>query len=100
VVRWLVEEEDVRLEQNGARERELHLPTTGERADTLALAHVVEADGRECLDDLLLARLNALRLEDEVEDSRLLLSAVDVVLDVERADLVRGREALDLARGT
>ena len=97
VVGRLIEEQDVGLEEHGTRERELHLPTTGQGADSLLLALVVEADGGESLDDLRLAGLDTLVAEDELQDRGVLLAAVDVVLDVEGADLVGRRETLDLA---
>jgi hypothetical protein len=61
------------------------------------LTGVIEADGRKGLDDLLLGGEDALVSKNELEDGGVLLAAIDVVLDVERADLVGRREALDLA---
>ena len=97
VVGRLIEQEDVSAEEHGAGERELHLPTTREGADRGLLALIGETDGRERLDDLLAGRLNTLVRDDELEDRGILLATVNVVLDVEGADLVGGREALDLA---
>ena len=94
----LIEQEDVSAEEHGAGKRELHLPTTGERADRGPLALIGETDGRERLNDLLASRLNTLVRDDEVKDGSVGLGTVDIVLDVEGADLVRGREALNLAR--
>ena len=92
----LVEQEDVGLEEHRTGERELHLPATRERADGLSLALVGEADGRERLDGPLASRLDTLIGADELQNGGV-PGAVDVVLDVEGADLVGGREALDLA---
>ena len=97
MVRRLVEEENVGLEEHGASKRELHLPTTRERTNGVLLALVSETDRGEGLDDLLLGHNDALVREDEVKDRGVLLRAVNVVLDVERADLVGRRETLDLA---
>ena len=44
VVGRLVEQQDVGLLQDGARERELHLPAAGQRADLAALQVLREAD--------------------------------------------------------
>ena len=97
MVSRLIEQEDVSLEQDSTSQCKLHLPTTRERTDGLRLALVREADGRERLDDLLAGSLDALVGADELENGGVLPGAVDVVLDVEGADLVRRREALDLA---
>ena len=98
VVGRLIEKQDVGLEEHGARKGELHLPATGQGADSLLLALIVEADGGEGLNNLRLAGLDTLVAEDELQDRGVLLAAVDVVLDVEGADLVGRREALDLTR--
>ena len=63
----------------------------------MLLPLIREADGGEGLDDLLLGGLDTRVGQDEVENSGVGLAAVDVVLDVEGADLVRGGETLDLA---
>ena len=97
VVSGLVEQEDVSLEEHGTGQCELHLPTTRQTANGLLLPLIGEADGSESLNDLLLGRLDALVGEDEVKDGGVGLATVDVVLDIERADLVGGREALNLA---
>ena len=96
VVSGLIEQEDVGLEEHGAGQCELHLPTTREGANGLSLSLVRETDRSEGLDDLLLANLDTLVGQNELEDGCLLLAAVNVMLDVESADLVGGREALDL----
>ena len=97
VVGRLIEKQDIGLEEHGARKGELHLPATGQGADSLLLTLIVEADGGEGLNDLLLSGLDALVGEDEGKDGGIGLGSVNVVLDVERADLVGGREALNLA---
>ena len=62
----------------------------------MLLPLVIETDGREGLNDLILVSENALVRKDELEDRGILFAAIDVVLDVEGADLVGGWEALDL----
>ena len=97
VVGRLIEQKDVSLEEHRTSERELHLPTTGERADGLRLPLIGEADGSKRLNDLLPAGLDTLVGADKLEDGGVLLATIDVVLNVERTDLVGGREALDLS---
>lgn len=65
----------------------------------MRLALIVETNRCQGLDDLLLIGENALVGEDELEDGSFFLGAIDVVLDVERADLVRGGEAFNLTVG-
>jgi hypothetical protein len=98
MVRRFVEKENVSLEENSARESKLHLPATRERADRLALTNVVKPDRRKSFDDLLLLCLDSLVADDELKDGRVLLRAVDVVLDIEGPNLIRRRETLNLAR--
>lgn len=97
MVRRLIKQENVRLEQHRTRKSKLHLPTTGQAADGLLLTLLRESDGRERFDDLLLIRLDAGVRQDERQNRRIRLGAVDVVLDVERANLIRRREAFDLS---
>ena len=94
----LIEQEDVGLEEHSAGKRELHLPTTRERTNSMSLTNIIETDGTKSLDDLLARSLDTLIAEDELENRDGLLGTIDIVLDVEGADLVRGREALNLAR--
>lgn len=49
----------------------------------------------QCLDALCLISFNALFQKDELEDRGVFLRAVDLVLNVEHADFVLGREVLD-----
>jgi hypothetical protein len=97
VVSGLVEQENVGLEEHGTSEGELHLPATREGANAVGLALIVEAERLEGLDDLLLLAENTLVVENELENRSVLIRAVNVVLDVEGADLVGRREALNLA---
>lgn len=99
MVSRLIEKEDVRLEEHSAGKGELHLPTTRKAADSLSLAFIGETDGGEGLDDLLTSSLNTLVADDELEDRGVFLGSIDVVLDVESADLIRGGETFNLAIG-
>ena len=87
VVGRLVEQQDVGLHQHRARERELHLPASGERRDGRGLHLVGEADGSEDARDLVAGRgggrEDGLVVDDEVDDGGLGLGRVDVVLDVD-----------------
>lgn len=93
------EQQDISLEQHGTRQRELHLPTTRQAANSARLPLLVEADAAERLDDLLATSLDTLVAQDEGKDRGLLLGTIDIVLDVEGTDDVGGGEALDLAVG-
>jgi hypothetical protein len=97
VVGGLIEEEDIGLEEDGASEGELHLPSSGERSDGGLLALGGEADGLEDGAALGLGLENTLVLDDERDDGVLGLVSVDIVLDVEGADLVGRRESLNLS---
>jgi hypothetical protein len=99
MVSRLIEKEDVSLEEHSAGKREFHLPTTGEAANGLALALIGETDGSKSLNDLLLVNHDALVVKNELENRGVLLATIDVVLDVEGANLIRRGEALDLAVG-
>mmetsp|Transcript_28813 Transcript_28813/g.85262 ORF Transcript_28813/g.85262 Transcript_28813/m.85262 type:complete len:363 (+) Transcript_28813:1693-2781(+) len=100
VVSGLVEQQDLRLHQDGARKRQLHLPATRQRANRLVQILIGKADGHEHLLDLV-ARLasDARVVGDKVKRRRVGLLGVDVVLHVHRAELRRRREALHLAIG-
>ena len=60
---------------------------------------LIEADRCKNLNDLLFACEDTLIGQDELKNRVMLLGAVDVMLDIEGADLVGQREALDLAVG-
>lgn len=60
----------------------------------------IEADGLKRLLDLSLLGGDALVSEDKLQDGRVLLASVDVVLDVESADFIRGGEAFNLTVDT
>mmetsp|Transcript_2786 Transcript_2786/g.7400 ORF Transcript_2786/g.7400 Transcript_2786/m.7400 type:complete len:584 (-) Transcript_2786:148-1899(-) len=100
MVRGLVEEEDIRLHEDGASERELHLPPAGERHDGTvdhALGELERREGR-----LDVSRGGAVALDDfvvqhELDDGHVVLVALDVVLDVHGAELLGGREPVNLA---
>ncbi|EPE08095.1 hypothetical protein F503_00878 [Ophiostoma piceae UAMH 11346] len=99
VVRRLVQQQDVGLLQHGTRQRQLHLPTTGQRADLLCLAAVgavgeaeLEQNGRDALAALL---GDGGVLGHKVKDADLGILAL-VVLDVAGAQDILGREALEL----
>ena len=100
VVRRLIEQQDVRLHEDGARERELHLPATGE-GDNRPVDHLVgELERGERGSDTFLGRTVALddRVgENELNDVHRVLVTLDVVLDVHRAEFLRRREVFDLA---
>ena len=63
----------------------------------MLLAFIVKANGGESLLDLFRSGLDARVGDDEVKNRSVGLATIDIVLDVEGADLVGGREALDLA---
>ena len=62
----------------------------------MLLPLVVEPDGSEGLNDFRLVSEDTLIGKDKLEDRSIFLATIDVVLDVEGADLVGGWEALDL----
>lgn len=97
MVGGLIEEENIGLEENGASESELHLPSSGEGSDGGLLALGGETDGLEDLAALGLGLEDTLVLDDERDDGVLGLVSVDIVLDVEGADLVGRRESLNLS---
>lgn len=97
MVGGLIEEEDIGLEENGASEGELHLPSSGEGSDGGLLTLGGEADGLEDLAALGLGLEDTLVLEDERDDGVLGLITIDIVLDVESADDVGRRETLNLS---
>lgn len=97
MVRRLIEEKDVGFEEDRTRERELHLPSSRERTDRGLLTLASETDSLEDLAALVLSLEDTLVLDDERDDRVLRLVSVDIVLDVEGADLVGRREALDLS---
>lgn len=99
MVSRLVQEKDVSLEEHGTSKSELHLPTTGQATNGVLLALIREADGSKGLDDLLLASLNALIRDDELENGGVGFAAIDIVLDVECANLIGRREAFNLTGG-
>jgi hypothetical protein len=96
MVRGLIEQEDVSLEQHGTSKSQLHLPTTGQTTDGMCLAFIAETDGGESRNDLRLISEDAVVTQDEVKDGSLGLRTVDVVLDVEGSDHIGGWEALNL----
>ena len=63
------------------------------------LALFVKVNRCESLNDLPLTRENALISQDELKHRGVLLGSINVVLDLEGADLIGGWEALDLAVG-
>lgn len=97
MVSRLIEQEDIRFEEHRTGEGEFHLPTTGQAANRLSLTLIAEADRGKGGDGLLPGALNALVRDNELKDRCVFLAAVDIMLDVEGADLVRGWEALNLA---
>ncbi|CAG8698874.1 16981_t:CDS:2, partial [Acaulospora colombiana] len=99
VVSRLIEQENVSLEEHCTGKCKLHLPTTREGADRVSLPLVIETNRGEGVNDFLPFSENALVREDKVEDGGRLFASVNVVLDVESADLFGGWEALDLAIG-
>lgn len=99
MVSRLIEKEDIGLEQHGAGKGKLHLPTTRKGSNRLSLALIRESDRGKGLDDLLATDENASIREDELKYGGALLAAVNVVFDVESADLIRGGETLNLAVG-
>jgi len=96
MVGWLIEQEDIGLEQHGTGESQLHLPATRETSYGISLALIVEAYRGKGRDNLSLVREDTLVTQDEVKDGGLSLRPVDIVLDVEGSDYVWGWETLDL----
>ncbi len=100
VVGRFVEQQHVGPLEHGTRQRQLHLPPTGQRAHLLRLptlgargeAELLQ-DGRDSLPSLL---GDGRVLGDELEDADVGILAL-VVLDIARAKDVLGREALQLA---
>jgi hypothetical protein len=96
MVSGLIEQEDVSLEQHGTGKSQLHLPTTRKTSNSMSLALIVETDRGEGRNNLRLVSEDTLVTQDEVEHRGLSLGTVDVVLDVEGSDLIRGWETLNL----
>mmetsp|Transcript_30858 Transcript_30858/g.106684 ORF Transcript_30858/g.106684 Transcript_30858/m.106684 type:complete len:501 (-) Transcript_30858:484-1986(-) len=88
VVRRLVEEEQVGVEEHGARQRELHLPAAAEVADGLHDELLGELHLQELLEDLVAAerRQDGL-LQAKVERRRRGVRAVNVVVHEAGAEL-------------
>ena len=88
VVRRLVEEQEIGVQEHGARERELHLPAARQVADGLVDELLRELHLEELLADLLAAERREDRLlEAEVDGRRVRVGAVDVVVDEASAEL-------------
>ena len=88
VVRRLVEEQEIGVQEHGARERELHLPAARQVADGLVDELLRELHLEELLADLLAAERREDRLlEAEVDRRRVRVRAVDVVVDEAGAEL-------------
>ena len=88
VVRRLVEEQEIGVQEHGARERELHLPAARQVADGLVDELLRELHLEELLADLLAAERREDRLlEAEVDGRRVRVGAVDVVVDEAGAEL-------------
>jgi hypothetical protein len=96
MVSGLIQQEDVGLEQHRSGKSELHLPTTGQAGDRLGLTLITETDRGKGGNGLLPGALDTLVGDDELENGGVLLASVDVVLNVEGAYLIGGREAFDL----
>ncbi|RUP48431.1 hypothetical protein BC936DRAFT_144571 [Jimgerdemannia flammicorona] len=100
MVSGLVKQENVGVLEDGAGERELHLPTTRQGADGRLEHGIGEPDTLERLDDLVTVLAGELWVVDnEVDDGSLGVRAVDVMLDVDGAELFLGRETFDLLVG-
>ncbi|GJC97698.1 hypothetical protein ColKHC_06524 [Colletotrichum higginsianum] len=97
-----VEQQDVGALEHGTSQRQLHLPSTGQRADLVGLAPVRavgETELGENLDDLVATtRFNLRVLQDEVENADVGILTL-VVLNVDGAEDVLRGEALQLAVG-
>ena len=88
VVRRLVEEQEIGVQEHGARERELHLPAARQVADGLVDELLRELHLEELLADLLAAERREDRLlEAEVDGRRVRVGTVDVVVDEAGAEL-------------
>jgi hypothetical protein len=86
------------------RERELHLPAAGEAGDDHREHLLGEADRRQLRLDLGARHVEAAGVqqrvgEHKVDDVEVRQGGLDVVLHVHGAQLVGGREAVDLAVG-
>ena len=89
MVSGLIEQEDVSPEEHSTSESKLHLPTTRETTDSLRSS--LKPTDREGLPDLRLFSKDTLVIENELQDRSILLTSVNIVLDIESADFVRGR---------
>ncbi|GKT42818.1 uncharacterized protein ColSpa_03000 [Colletotrichum spaethianum] len=102
VVSRFVEQQDVGTLEHGTSQGQLHLPSTRQGANLVGLAAVRavgETELDENLHNLLTATGGDLRvLQDEVQNANVSILAL-VVLDVDGAEDVLRREALQLAVG-
>lgn len=92
----LVEQQDIGSEQDGSGKGELHLPSTGERADGVLLLSLIETDRLKGRSDLLGSTEKSLVSKDPVDNGDLLLGTIDIVLNVESSDLLGRWETFDL----
>lgn len=95
----LIEKKNVGLEEHSTGESQLHLPTTRKGTNGLGLAGAIKADGGKNFLDFSLIGENALVIDDELKNGDAFFTAIDVMFDVESADLVRRRETFDLSIG-
>ena len=96
VVRRLIQQQDVSLEQHGTRKGELHLPTTRQGCDRAGLTLLIEAHLLEGSGSSLAVNVQALVRLDEVDDRNVTLGAIKVMLHVPRTHLLRRWETFDL----
>jgi hypothetical protein len=99
MVSRLIKQENVSPEKHGPSKSELHLPTTRKRSDSLLLTFVGETNRGKGLYDFGLVSQDTLVGKDELENTGVFLTTVNVVLDVEGPDFIRGWETFDLAVG-
>mmetsp|Transcript_33773 Transcript_33773/g.85509 ORF Transcript_33773/g.85509 Transcript_33773/m.85509 type:complete len:691 (+) Transcript_33773:978-3050(+) len=97
VVGGLVQQQDVGLQQHGARQRQLHLPASRQVGDQPALELVSKAHAGQRGLNLALRQVVQQGVGLYVgHHTQLLQRGLDVVLHVHGAHLVGGREAVDL----
>jgi hypothetical protein len=97
MVSGLIEQEDIGPKQHCPSQGKFHLPTTGQATDRLCLTPISKADRGQRFNNFSLGSKDALVCENELQDGRVFLAAVNVVFNVERPDFIGRRETLNLA---
>jgi hypothetical protein len=99
MVSRLIEKKNVGLKEHSTSESQLHLPTTRKGSNGLSLTGAIKANrGKDLLDFSLIGE-DALVIDNELKNRGTFLTTVDVMFDIESADLVRRGETFDLSIG-